>query len=253
MFPFDLSILAPDGLDLWIVPGLLILSFVSSALTAVLSLGGGLTMLAGLGMVLPPAVLIPFHGCIQLGSNFGRAVIQRAHIQWHLVFWFGLGATLGAFAGGSVAVSIPETLFRLVIAAFILYSVWGRQPRVQGRGPVANFVAGAVIGALSMLIGAIGPLVANFMSKLGDRRQLIATQAAVLVLSNGAKVAAFTVFGFAFGQYIPLIIAMVAAGFAGTVVGSHLLEKVPEEKFRVAFKIVLTVMALEMLRAAFAG
>lgn len=250
---FDLSIFAPDGIAAWTVAFLLLLSFAASALTAMFSLGGGLAMLAGLGLVFPPAVVIPFHGCIQLGSNFGRAIIQRGHIQWHLVVWLGLGSAAGALAGGSVAVSLPEALFSAVIGLFILYSAWGPQPRVTGHGPLANFVAGAVIGALSMFIGAAGPLIANFLRKLDDRRKLIATQATVLVLSNGAKVAAFTLFGFAFGRYVPLILAMVATGFAGTLVGSHALDRIPEEKFRIGFRLALTVMALEMLRAAIFG
>lgn len=247
---FDLSLFAPDGITLWLAGLLIVLSFVSSFLTAVFGLGGGITMLAALGIVFPPAVVIPFHGCIQLGSNVGRAIVQRAHIQWHLVLWFGLGTVIGAAMGGSIAVALPETLFRIAIGLFILYSVWGAQPAITGRGPVANIVAGTVIGAIGMIIGAVGPLVANFLKKLDDRRQLVATHAILLVFNNGAKVVAFTILGFAFGQYVPLILAMVATGFAGTIVGSRFLDRLPEKSFRTGFKIVLTLLALEMLRSA---
>lgn len=253
MSPLDLSILAPDGMSAGTVLALLLLSFMSSALTAMLSLGGGIAMLAGLGLVLPPAVLIPFHGCIQLGSNFGRAVVQRAFIQWHLVLWFGIGTVIGSLLGGSIAVSLPENLFRLLIGTFILYSVWGPQPRVSGRGPFADVAAGMAIGALGMIIGAVGPLVANFLRKLSDRRQLIATQATLLVFNNLAKISAFVLFGVALGQYVPLILAMVVTGFGGTVAGSRLLDRMPERGFRILFKLVLTVLALGMLRAAVLG
>ena len=56
--------------------------------------------------------------------------------------------------------------------------------------------------------------------------------------------------GFAFAAYLPLIVAMVVAGFAGTAIGSHLLVRVPEHIFRVGFKIVLTLVALDLLREA---
>lgn len=247
--PFDLSIFAPDDLPLWLSGLLVLTSFLSSLLTAVMGLGGGLTMLAALGVAFPPAIVIPFHGLIQLGSNFGRAIVQRAHIQWHLLFWFALGSVIGAAIGGSLAISLPEWLFRIMIGAFILYSVWGRQPEVSGRGPVANVIAGSLMAALSMIIGAVGPLVMNYLRTIADRRQLVGTHAAAMVFNNTAKVVAFMAFGFAFGRYMPLIVAMILAGFAGTIVGSRFLERMPEANFRIGLKIVLTILALEMIRA----
>ena len=250
---FDAVQLLPDGLSWPVALALIAVSFITSMITAMFSLGGGIAMLATLGLVFPPAVVIPVHGLVQLGSNGGRAIIQRAHIQWHLMAWFGAGSVLGIFVGGSLAISIPEALFQAVIGLFILYCVWVPQPRVTGRGPVANFAAGAIIGGVGMFVGAVGPLVANFLRKLDDRRQLIATQAGLMALNNIAKVAAFTLFGFAFAQYLPVVLAMVMTGFAGTVVGSRMLDRVSEVVFRRGFKVILTLMALEMLRQAVVG
>jgi uncharacterized membrane protein YfcA len=43
---------------------------------------------------------------------------------------------------------------------------------------------------------------------------------------------------------------MVAAGFGGTAIGSRLLVKVPEAAFRWGFKIILSLVALDLLRGA---
>jgi uncharacterized membrane protein YfcA len=43
---------------------------------------------------------------------------------------------------------------------------------------------------------------------------------------------------------------MIIAGFGGTAVGSHILLKVPENVFRIGFKVVLTVVALDLIRDA---
>lgn len=251
--PFDPNLFLPDGMPPAVALGLIALSFVSSLITAVFALGGGIAMLAALGLVLPPAVLIPVHGCIQLGSNFGRAVVQRAHIQWHLALWFGLGSVIGSFVGGGIAVNLPEGLFQGLIGAFIIYGVWLPQPKVTGSGPVADFAAGGLIGILGMIVGTVGPLVANFLRKLDDRRQIIASHAALQTVTNIAKILSFMLFGVALGAYVPLILAMVAVGLAGTVVGSRLLDRFPERGFRIGFRIVLTVLALEMLRGAIWG
>lgn len=249
----EIAQLLPDGLSVWVALMLIAVSFVTSMVTAMFSLGGGIAMLAVLGLVFPPAIVIPVHGLVQLGSNGGRAIVQRRYIQWHLMAWFGAGSVLGILLGGSLVVSIPEALFQAVIGLFILYCVWAPQPRVTGRGPIADFAAGAVIGGIGMFVGAVGPLVANFLRKLGDRRQLIATQASLMTLNNIAKVTTFTLFGFAFAQYLPVVLAMILTGFLGTVIGSRILDGVSERTFRRGFRIVLTLMALEMLRQAVWG
>ena len=94
---------------------------------------------------------------------------------------------------------------------------------------------------------------ANFLRKLDDRRQLIATQASLMTLNNIAKAVTFTFFGFAFATYLPLVLAMILTGFLGTVLGSRILDRVSEKTFRRGFRFILTLMALEMLRQAVWG
>ena len=226
------------------------LSFVTSFITATFSLGGGTLMIAVLALAFPPAVVVPIHGCVQLGSNAGRALVQRAHIQWHLILWISLGAVIGTIVGGQFAYLLPQQAFEIAIGAFILITTWLPQPKIVGSSRIAQFVGGAVISALSMVVGATGPLVATFIKGLADRRHLVATHAMLMTVQNTFKVLTFTALGFAFGAYLPLIVAMVLTGFVGTAIGSRLLVRVPESIFRVGFKVVLSLVALDLLREA---
>lgn len=54
----------------------------TSMITAIFGLGGGLILLAVLATILPPAVLIPVHGLVQLGSNAGRTLAMWRHVMW---------------------------------------------------------------------------------------------------------------------------------------------------------------------------
>lgn len=245
-----LTSLLPTGLDPLLALVLIGLSFVTSLITATFSLGGGTLMIAVLALVFPPAVVVPVHGCVQLGSNAGRALVQREHIQWNLILWISLGAIIGVIVGGQFAYLLPDHLFAIAIGVFVLITTWLPQPRIVGENRVVQFLGGAIISALSMVVGATGPLVATFIKGLADRRQLVATHAMLMTVQNTFKVLTFTALGFAFASYLPLIVAMVLTGFAGTAIGSRLLVKVPENVFRIGFKIVLTVVALDILRGA---
>ena len=54
------------GLDLWWFFILTGVSFLASFISSVLGLGGGMLLIAVMALALPPVVLIPIHGAIQL-------------------------------------------------------------------------------------------------------------------------------------------------------------------------------------------
>lgn len=243
-----LTSLLPAGLDPLLALALIGLSFVTSLITATFSLGGGTLMIAALALVFPPAVVVPIHGCVQLGSNGGRAIVQWQHIQWRLIVWISLGALVGIAVGAQFVSVLPAHLFTIAIAVFVLVTTWLPPPSFVGESRVIQFIGGAVTSALGMVVGATGMLIAGFVRGLPDRRQLVATHAMLMTIQNTFKIVAFTTIGFAFSSYLPLVVAMVVSGFIGTNVGSRLLLRVPEKVFRIAFKIVLTIVALDLIR-----
>ncbi len=102
--------LLPDGLGAAPAAILIVASFFTSALTAAFGVGGGVAMLALMGIFLPVAALIPVHGAVQLGSNTGRAWHQRAHIRFDIAVPFLFGSLAGAIAGAWFVVQLPDAV-----------------------------------------------------------------------------------------------------------------------------------------------
>lgn len=223
-------------------------SFFTSALTASLGLGGGVAMLAIMGAGMPVASLLPVHGIVQLGSNFGRTVVQYRHVIWPLVLWFLVGSAIGIAVGGQAITFIPDDAAKIVLALFILWSVHGRKPKPEHVSRTF-FISGGVLSSFgTMIVGATGPLVAALLSARGLTKQpLIATHATCMVVQHGLKILAFGLLGFAYAAWLPMLLAMVASGFAGTLAGTLALDNVPERLFRVAFKITMTLLGLKMI------
>jgi uncharacterized protein len=227
------------------------LSFLTSLITATFSLGGGSLLIAAMTLVLPPVVVIPVHGCVQLGSNAGRALLMRAHIQWPFILWVSLGAVLGSLIGGGFANLLPERWFAAAIGLFVLVTTWLPRSPLVGNNRGVQFVGGMLVSAVGMVVGAAGPLVAAFVRGIPDRRELVATHAMLNTFQHVFKVLVFVALGFAIGDYLPLVLVMVAAGFVGTAVGGRLLTRVPEHVFRMVFRVLLSLVALELIRRAF--
>ncbi len=242
------------GLALWSFLLLCGVSFLGSFIAAALGLGGGSLVLATLALFLPPAVLIPVHGTVQLGSNFGRAALMRSHILTGIVPAFLVGTLLGAAIGVQLVIALPIALLQGVLATFILYSTWAPKFRARASGKKTFFVVGVLGAFLTMFVGATGPLVAPFAAAASDQRQqVVATHAALMTIQHGLKIVAFGVVGFAFGPYLPLLVGLLGCGFAGTYVGRHLLHRLPERAFRIGLKAILTAIALRLLYGATSG
>ncbi|MGG7566994.1 sulfite exporter TauE/SafE family protein [Rhodovulum sp. DZ06] len=231
-------------------------SFFTSAMTAGFGVGGGLALMALMGVFLPVAALIPVHGVVQLGSNAGRAALLRVHVDRGFLLAFLPGACLGAAVGGSVVVALPETLLKIVLAGFVLALVWGPKPSA-GRGLAGPWGAaggGAVTTALTMFLGATGPLVAALISVQGfGRETVVATNAGAMTAQHLLKTLVFGIVGFAWADWAPLIAAMVCTGYLGTRAGAGLLRRMPESRFRAAFRIGLTILAANLALQAIRG
>lgn len=249
------ALIAPDPLSHLAVASLIALSFVTSLMTAALGLGGGILMVAAMASVVPPAALIPVHGLVQLGSNSGRVLLFHRFIRRSLVLWFLLGAIVGVALGAQVAVRLPRDVLLVVVGGFVLLTTWmpslGRY-KVPDRGFV---VIGAVTAFITMFAGATGAFLAPFLSpeRLGDRHATIGTFSACMTLKHALKVAAFGALGFAYLPWLPLVGLMIVSGFLGTVVGRQIVNRMPEARFRTAFKILLTVLALRLLYEGLIG
>ena len=199
---------------------LVIGSFLTSALTAAFGIGGGVAMLALMGLVMPVAVLIPVHGAVQLGSNVGRAWHFRAHASLPVLFPFFIGGLVGALIGGAVVVDLPETTLRIVLGAFVLFAVWVRLPRADFASPPLLAAGGLVTTAMTMFVGATGPLVNALLARAFDVRQkLVANTAIAMAVQHLLKIVVFGLFGFAFAPWLPLIAVMIVTGYLGTMAG----------------------------------
>lgn len=238
----------------WIAPAeiglatslfLIAFSAATSFLTAAAGIGGGIVLIAVMAVLMPAHALIPVHGAVQIGSNAGRAAIMLGSVQWRVILFFCLGSLAGAALGGVTAVRLPPAVLNIGLACFILWAVWG--PKVSPPGRFKVILTGAFSSFLTMFFGATGSFVSAMVKtmKLG-RLEHVATHSACMVAQHVIKVFAFGLLGFNYGPYAGLIVAMVASGFVGTVIGKRLLVKMKDATFHRVISVLLSLLALRL-------
>lgn len=235
----------PEGISNLAAILMIVLSLFTSFLSAAFSLGGGIVMLAVLSPLLPTSSLIPVHGIIQLGSNFGRAVLLFKHIKRDAILPYAIGCTVGSFLGGSIFTNIPEQYIKLAIGLFIIFSVFGKLPKVKSG---YLWLAGFVVSFMAMLLGASGLLMASFVKSMKlNPTDHVATHAGMVTFQHLSKSIAFGFFGFQFISYAPLLIGMIASGFVGTIIGKKLLISQGKVYFQNVLNVILVVAGISML------
>lgn len=241
--------LLPDALPASLALALVFASFLTSALTASLGLGGGVVLLGLLAYALPVSVLIPLHGVIQSGSNASRVTLLHRHVAWPRIVPFLAGTLVGVAVGAAVFIRLPEAVLTTALGIFILLIVWVEIPALQHAGRLLFAAGGAISGFLTMFVGATGPLTAVFLAKtFADRRSYSASHAAVMLFQHGSKILLFAILGFSYMPWLTWLAAMIAAGYLGTVVGTRILLRVPESRFRLWFRLAVTLLAIDLLR-----
>ncbi len=234
--------------DIDMVAGLALvaISAATSFLTAAAGIGGGVVLLAAMAVLMPAQALIPVHGLVQLGSNAGRTLIMLRAVKTTVLLPFVAGSLVGVAIGGLTVLQLPPAVLKIGLAGFVLWSAWGRPFAAAGRFAIA--LTGAFSSFLTMFFGATGTFVSAMVKTLQlGRLEHVATHSACMVAQHLIKVAAFGLLGFAYGPYLPLILAMIASGFLGTVLGKRLLLKQEDGSFHLVLSVVLTLLALRLL------
>lgn len=220
-------------------------SFGTSFITAAFGIGGGAVLLAILASLIPPAALIPVHGLVQLGSNAGRAAIMFRHRDQSVLLAFAAGSVVGVALGGSMVVQLPPHVLKIGIGFFILWSVLATPSAIMRKSAA---VAGCLSSFLTMFFGGTGPFVAAYVKTIGGGRlTFVATHALLMTVQHLLKTVAFGFLGFAFGQWLPLIGAMICAGFLGTLAGRQVLFRINEARFKLILNAILIVLALRLI------
>ena len=166
-----------------------ILSFLTSLLTSIFSLGGGLIMLVALAQSFSPATLIPLHGSIQLANNFSRTLVYREFFQWKLIKNILISTMFGAVIGIYLFGTLPENLLVMVIAATILFLTWAPLDSLMLSVMKNDWFCGFISGFAGIFVGANGPLVTAYLrTKNLSPEVLVANHGAIMIFQHGIKI-----------------------------------------------------------------
>ncbi len=235
---------------MFILVFLFLISIFTSAISGVVGMAGGVTLLACMTLVLPMSVVIPVHGVIQLLSNGLRTFYLRKNLNLNIFGYFLLGAPIGAFLSFYFIQGLPsEKIPLLIIIVFIFYVVFKPKtlPSIRLK-PWQYSIVGLTSGFLGLLIGATGAFLAPFFLRDDfTKEEIISTQASCQMVTHILKIPVFLSLSFNYFEYQYLILVMLVGTVLGTSGGVKILTKMNPKIFVYLYKTVLVLVAIRLI------
>ena len=240
---------------------LIISALITSSLSAVIGMGGGIILLGIMAIMIPDGyMVIALHGIIQMVSNGTRTWVFKEHLKKNIIIEFFLGAIIGFTLSALIiygimifnsvysASQIKFDYLKPIIGIYILWYIYLKGEKKEQNNKLF-IIVGFISGLSSIFIGATGPLIAPFfLNKKLNKENIIANKAACQIISHIGKIPIFIFFFNVdyIAQY-NLLLPLIIVVYAGTNIGKMILSYVPEKIFQLLFKISLTIIAVRLI------
>jgi len=218
--------------------GVVAAALVTSAISAVFGMAGGMILMGIYAATLPVQVAMVLHGVTQLFANGFRAFLLRERIFVPGLAWYALGAagSLAFFTWLALVVERP-VMFVLLGAIPLALSFVPARFAPNFAHPRGALACGVLCTSASLLAGVSGPTLDVFFVRTElDRFEIIATKAFTQAVGHVLKIVYFAwlVRGPALEMNIPLWLypTLVACAWAGTRAGGRILESLTDVAFR---------------------
>ncbi|MGB2984999.1 MAG: sulfite exporter TauE/SafE family protein [Phycisphaerae bacterium] len=241
----------------WIPVILALAALITSIISAILGMGGGVLLLATMMCFMSHGDAIPTHAAVQMASNGTRILAFIKNVDRHTVGRFVLGMVPGAGLGMLLlwALGQPqqsEPYLKTLIGAFILVATYLPKGKSDGRsaGTWWDFpLMGLAAGTAALTVGAVGPLIAPLFARRDFvKERLIATKAVCQLATHVLKIPAFIFLrDLDLSRLGSLALLMILMVIPGTLIGKRVVTGVSERHFRVAFRVALTAAGLKIL------
>ena len=239
---------------------LIITAFITSSISAVIGMGGGIILLGIMAILIPEGyMVIALHGIIQLISNTTRTYVFKEHLKNDLIKQFSIGAIIGVgfsvliifilmiFFKVTSANEIKVEMLKPLIGIFIIWYLFFKK---KSKKKLNSFIkVGGIAGISSIFIGAVGPLIAPFfLNRSLSKENIIANKAACQMITHSSKIPLFIfLFNVNYIQEYKILMPLTASVFIGTNFGKYILNFIPEELFNKLFKGALFLIAIRLI------
>jgi uncharacterized membrane protein YfcA len=224
--------------------------FVSSLVSGIIGMAGGIILMGIYATLLPIEVAMVLHGFTQLFSNGFRSYLHRKHILWHILPKYFIGSLIMTFLM-SLTTYTPDKKIVFIMLGLFPFTIFLKDfaKRLDISKKLQPYIAGGVVTASQLTAGASGSILdIFFINSPLLKYEVIGSKAITQVVGHSFKILFYISViqknNFEFG-ISPISVALtVPVVFIGTYLGKLVLRHFNEDYFRKLSRIIVLGMGI---------
>ena len=183
-----------------------------------------------------------------LSSNISKIILFRDGIDKKLLINIGIPSIIFVVLGGMLSNKIGSSVLEMLLGFFLiglsLYFLINNNVQIN-TGKTQMFLGGAISGFASGLIGTGGAVRGITMSAFNLEKNIyVATSAAIDLSIDLSRSVVYVYNGYLNKTNIVYVPVLLIIGFVGTFIGKKILNRLPQDKFKMSSLILILIIGL---------
>ncbi len=234
---------------------LITLIIFASAAGTITGFGTSTIMMPIVLIFYPLSEAIVFITIIHWFNAIWRLLHFRRGFNKRLILTFGISGIITAIIGAKIVFIADEQLLTQIVAIFlILYSIFlFKNPHFElSFNKRTGIIGGAISGLVSGLSGMGGAIRCAFLAAYNLPKEIyLANSALLLAVIDTSRLATYFYEVQGIGSLLGLgyvgASICVLSSFIGVDLGKRIVDKIPQEKFRIGIALFLFAIAIKLL------
>ena len=231
---------------------LTLLTLIASTVGTLAGFGTSTIMLPILLFFLPYPVALLFVGIIHFFDDIWEIINFRRAVNWKLLLAFGVPGVIASYLGARLAVTEPQMILQRLLGLVIIFYIFLIIVRPKFKIPQTRASAGlggALSGFIAGIFGIGGPIRAVFLSAFNlPKETYLFTSGAIALFIDPARLITYLQAGTRLPENLLWgLFILVPTTFVGSQIAKKLVNKIPQESFRVVVAIFLFIIGLKLV------
>jgi len=228
------------------------LTVVAAGVGTLSGFGTSTIMVPALVMFFPLPETLLLVGVIHWFGDVWKIWLFKRGIRWKLWLAFGVTGIIYSYWGAMLSVNVPETLMKQILGGFLLAYVVFLFVKQSFELPATTGVAGlggAASGFMAGIFGVGGAVRGAFLAAFDlDKAVYIATSGAIAIVIDTVRIGKYIQGGTSLAPELMWgMMLFIPASFIGAELAKKVVERIPQEKFRLVIAAFLLLAGLKLL------
>ncbi|MBI4137252.1 sulfite exporter TauE/SafE family protein [Candidatus Roizmanbacteria bacterium] len=230
----------------------LLLTFVSSSVGTMTGFGTSTIMVPVLSLFLPIPQTLLFVGIIHWFGDIWKMIFFKKGWNTKIILLFGIPGVIVSFLAARLPVTISETLLQkslgLFLILYVLFLLFNPQWKIKPSHQTA-VTGGVLSGFFAGIFGVGGAVRSTFLSAYNlEKSVFLFTSGAIGLLVDSSRLTQYIMSEVTLDQSLLItLILCIPVSLLGAYLAKRLIDKIPQQSFRLLIAIALLLVGLRYL------